>query len=59
MRFLALWGAQGVIEQCFEPLAEWRKWSANVSGEALPCGHYIPEEAPELLLERVLPFLLS
>ena len=57
--FLALWGAQGVIEQCFEPLAEWRQWSARVSGEALPCGHYIPEEAPELLLERVLPFLKS
>ncbi|CAE6819208.1 Haloacetate dehalogenase H-1 [Paraburkholderia aspalathi] len=57
--FLALWGAQGVIEQCFEPLAEWRQWSAHVSGEALPCGHYIPEEAPELLLERVLPFLQS
>jgi haloacetate dehalogenase len=30
-----------------------------VSGEALPCGHYIPEEAPELLLERTLPFLQS
>ena len=57
--FLALWGARGVIEQCFEPLAEWRQWSAHVSGEALPCGHYIPEEAPELLLERVLPFLQS
>ncbi|MFM0209933.1 alpha/beta hydrolase [Paraburkholderia sediminicola] len=57
--FLALWGAHGVIEQCFEPLAEWRQWSAHVSGGALPCGHYIPEEAPELLLERALPFLQS
>ncbi|MFM0303342.1 alpha/beta hydrolase [Paraburkholderia sediminicola] len=57
--FLALWGAHGVIEQCFEPLAEWRQWSAHVSGAALPCGHYIPEEAPELLLERALPFLQS
>jgi haloacetate dehalogenase len=28
-----------------------------VQGEALPCGHYIAEEAPGLLLERVLPFL--
>lgn len=55
--FLALWGADGVIERCFDPLAEWRQWSTRVSGEALPCGHYIPEEAPELLLERVLPFL--
>jgi haloacetate dehalogenase len=57
--FLALWGAQGVIEKCFDPLAEWRQWSVSVSGEALPCGHYIPEEAPELLLDRALPFLQS
>jgi haloacetate dehalogenase len=55
--FLALWGAQGVVGKCFEPLTEWRRWSADVSGEALPCGHYIPEEAPALLLERVMPFL--
>jgi haloacetate dehalogenase len=55
--FLALWGADGVVGKCFDPLAEWRKWGVQVSGEALPCGHYIPEEAPERLLERVLPFL--
>jgi haloacetate dehalogenase len=55
--FLALWGAEGVIEKCFDPIAEWRHFSDNVSGHSLPCGHYIPEEAPELLLERVLPFL--
>ena len=55
--FLALWGAQGVIEQCFEPLAEWRPYAPQVQGEALPCGHYIPEEAPQLFLDRVLPFL--
>jgi len=23
----------------------------------VPCGHYIPEEAPEALLEAALPFL--
>jgi haloacetate dehalogenase len=55
--FLALWGADGVVGKCFDPLAEWRKWSAQVTAEALPCGHYIPEEAPERLLEHVLPFL--
>jgi haloacetate dehalogenase len=55
--FLALWGAEGVIEKCFDPIAEWKHLSNNVSGHSLPCGHYIPEEAPELLLERVLPFL--
>jgi haloacetate dehalogenase len=55
--FLALWGAQGVVGQCFDPLAEWRNWSADVSGEALPCGHYIAEEAPAQFLERALQFL--
>ncbi|MCY0386626.1 alpha/beta hydrolase [Robbsia sp. Bb-Pol-6] len=55
--FTALWGAHGVIEQCFDPLAAWRPYAPHVQGEALPCGHYIPEEAPDLLLDRVLPFL--
>ncbi|TDG03933.1 alpha/beta hydrolase [Paraburkholderia guartelaensis] len=55
--FLALWGAHGTVGQCFDPLAEWRSWNGGVSGEALPCGHYLAEEAPQLLLERVLPFL--
>ncbi|PTB22723.1 alpha/beta hydrolase [Trinickia symbiotica] len=55
--FMALWGAQGVIEQCFDPLAEWRAYAPQVQGESLPCGHYVPEEAPQLLLDRVLPFL--
>ncbi|HKR38828.1 MAG TPA: alpha/beta hydrolase, partial [Paraburkholderia sp.] len=50
-------GAHGTVGQCFDPLAEWRSWNAGVSGEALPCGHYLAEEAPQLLLERVLPFL--
>jgi haloacetate dehalogenase len=54
---LALWGADGVIGKCFDPLHEWRKWASDVEGGALPCGHYIAEEAPDALLERVLPFL--
>jgi haloacetate dehalogenase len=28
-----------------------------VVGETLPCGHYLPEEAPEILLEKVTTFL--
>lgn len=54
---LVLWGADGVVGKCFDPIAEWRKWSDSVDGGPLPCGHYIPEEAPEALLDRVLPFL--
>ncbi|MGZ8321353.1 MAG: alpha/beta hydrolase, partial [Telluria sp.] len=47
------------VHRCFDPLAEWRKVAARVDGEALPCGHYIPEEAPDALLARALPFLLA
>jgi haloacetate dehalogenase len=47
------WGAQGVIEKCFQPLEEWRKVAREVFGGALECGHYIPEEVPEELLARI------
>ncbi|WP_439684121.1 2-succinyl-6-hydroxy-2,4-cyclohexadiene-1-carboxylate synthase MenH [Cupriavidus oxalaticus] len=51
-----LWGEHGVVARCFEPLALWQEVTADVSGAALPCGHYIPEEAPEPLLEEMLGF---
>ena len=54
---LALWGEQGVVHRCFRPLDEWRRVAESVEGEALPCGHYVAEEAPDALLARVLPFL--
>jgi haloacetate dehalogenase len=46
---LVLWGAHGVIEKCFKPLDDWARVAANVRGHAVPSGHYIPEEIPELL----------
>ncbi len=54
---MVLWGEQGVVGRCFDPLKEWQRVAADVQGGALPCGHYIAEEAPDMLLERVLPFL--
>jgi haloacetate dehalogenase len=54
---LALWGADGAIEKCFRPLDEWRRLARRVDGRALPCGHYIPEEAPELLPNELFAFL--
>lgn len=57
MPVLVLWGAEGTVGRCFDPLAEWQKVATDVRGHALPCGHYIGEEVPELLLERVLPFV--
>ncbi len=59
MPLLVLWGEQGVVHQCFQPLVEWQRVASNVRGHALPCGHYIAEEAPEALLAAALPFLLE
>lgn len=57
MPLLALWGGDGTVARCFDPLAEWRRVADDVRGQALACGHYIAEEAPEALLDCVLPFL--
>ncbi|MEG2880287.1 MAG: alpha/beta hydrolase [Comamonas sp.] len=54
---LVLWGEQGVVHRCFEPLKEWQKIADDVRGWPLPCGHYIAEEAPQALLDAALPFL--
>ena len=54
---LVLWGAEGTVGRCFEPLKEWQQVATDVRGKALPAGHYLAEEVPELLLDEVLTFL--
>jgi haloacetate dehalogenase len=44
---LVLWGAKGVVQALFDPLALWRaQCAAGLQGQALPAGHFIPEELP-------------
>lgn len=57
MPLQVLWGQYGVVERCFRPLDEWSKVALDVRGGTLPCGHYVPEEAPRELLDAALPFL--
>ena len=54
---LVLWGANGLVEKFFNPLQCWLKFCINVQGRTLPCGHFIPEEAPIPLLAEVQRFL--
>jgi haloacetate dehalogenase len=54
---MILWGEQGVVHRCFNPLAEWRNVATQVEGQPLACGHYIPEEASDDLLELAMVFL--
>jgi haloacetate dehalogenase len=44
-----------VIEQRFDCLAEWR--ARDVHGEALDCGHYLPEEQPDEVARQLESFL--
>ena len=54
---LALWGAKGTVGQLWDVLATWRpKASASVIGRALPCGHLLPEEQPEIVLTEFQAF---
>ncbi|MEM7226088.1 MAG: alpha/beta hydrolase [Pseudomonadota bacterium] len=54
---LVLWGAEGVIERCYDVLQVWRERADNVTGKALPCGHFLAEEVPEETLSELLSFL--
>jgi haloacetate dehalogenase len=53
---LALWGANGRIAPAFDVLATWRERASDVRGRALPCGHYLPEEAPDETLAELRAF---
>lgn len=53
----ALWGQRGVIARLFDCLADWREVAENVSGRALPCGHFVPEETAAQTLAEIRRFL--
>lgn len=60
---MVLWGGEGMIEKKFDALAEWRKVSEAgnvVVGEAVEgCGHYIPEERPDVVVGKVREFFVE
>jgi haloacetate dehalogenase len=56
---LALWGSRGIMHRTFDVLATWRERAAEVSGQALDCAHFLPEEAPEATVAALRRFLGS
>lgn len=59
MPLRVLWGEHGAVAASFAVLDLWRERALQVSGLALPCGHYIAEEAPTLLLQEAFDFFRS
>ena len=53
---LVLWGERGVVHRLFKPLDDWRDVADDVRGRPLPCGHYLPEEAPDETLAEFEAF---
>ena len=57
---LVLWGERGVVQRMFQPLALWQaQCAATVSGQTLPCGHYMPEECPTEVAQLLGQFMVG
>ena len=51
-----LWGGKGALAAWYDTLAIWREWAPNVRGQAIDCGHFIPEEKPAETLAALREF---
>jgi haloacetate dehalogenase len=56
---LALWGARAVVGKLFDCLVDWREVANRVTGRAIDCGHFLPEEAPLETLAEIERFISS
>jgi haloacetate dehalogenase len=52
-----LWGERGVVHRLFDPMALWQaQCGGEVTGKAMPVGHFIPEEQPEATARALRDF---
>jgi haloacetate dehalogenase len=57
---LLLWGATGGVGRNHQPMDVWPLYAADIRrGAALPCGHYLTEEAPEETYRELRDFFLA
>jgi len=54
---LVLWGQRGLVGRIYDVMKIWREHSTNVTGQALPGGHFLPEELPDETLAALAAFL--
>ena len=55
--FLVLWSEKGPFHRMYDVLQTWKERSFQVSGKALPTGHFLPEQVPDQLIAELKPFL--
>ncbi len=56
---LVLWGTKGFVGRNYDVLALWREKARLVTAAPLPCGHFLPEEAPGEVATRLRDFILD
>jgi haloacetate dehalogenase len=57
---LILWGATGAVGRNHKPAEVWKDYATDIRGaHALPCGHYLSEEAPEETYQALRTFFLA
>ncbi len=57
---LLLWGATGGVGRNHKPLEIWQRYAADIrAGKALPCGHYLSEEAPDETYAELYAFFAN
>ncbi len=56
---LVLWGDLGIIGKKYDVLSIWQQRATQVTGKAIDCGHFMPEEAPEATYQALKEFLFD
>ncbi len=56
---LLLWGVTGGVGRNHKPAEVWARYASNiVAAKALPCGHYLSEEAPAETIATLREFFV-
>jgi haloacetate dehalogenase len=54
---LVIWGAKSHTGRVYDDvLGIWRDYGTNVTGGAIDCGHYVPEEKPDETYDHLIKF---
>ena len=57
---LLLWGATGGVGRNQKSMEIWPRYAADIrAGKALPCGHYLSEEAPDETYRELREFFVA
>ena len=53
---LVLWGTTAMVGNKYDMLCAWQEVATDVTGFAVPGGHYLPEESPDETYQALLDF---